>query len=168
MNITQIISQIGTVAVAIFAIAANVWTARQTLQDKREERLWQSRADLYVDLVRLVLEVGRIDAKEYTMIADNLDKEPNTYWQSPIDRRTKEWQSNSARVWSYASDETRDRYLAWTDTILRLAGTMQPERVTGQPRPRNLPSAIEKAIDNLKTAGDKLLNQIRSELKSDR
>lgn len=127
------------------AIAANLWITRRSLDDRRNERLWGDRAQLYLDLVRLVRREQDRQVRDVLMTIDGLDREPQSFWQSERDRDPRAWDDREIRVLTYASDRTRNPYYEWDLALLRLAGIIQPERVTGVARPADLPSVVEVA-----------------------
>ncbi|HMH92174.1 MAG TPA: hypothetical protein VK586_13955 [Streptosporangiaceae bacterium] len=63
---------------------------------------------------------------------------------------------------------TRELYHAWDHALLRLAGVVQPPRVTGAERPADIRAAVTQATREVIVTGDQLLAQIRSELQSGR
>ena len=102
------------------------------------------------------------------MTIDDLDREPQSFWRSERDRDPRAWDDREIRVLTYASDRTRNHYYEWDLALLRLAGIIQPERVTGVARPADLPSVVEVALRAVATAGARLAEQIRAELESSR
>jgi hypothetical protein len=160
----QLIAAVASPAVAGIAIYANLRTTRYMLNDKHEERLWARRADLYVDLIRLIENEPQSDANELWMAADTLDHRPDVYWQSSRDRSPQAWADIRVRVSAYASDRVVTLYTEWDRDLLKLAELVQPERVTGAPRPKELAAALQKAAEAVNLSGDRLRNQIRAEL----
>jgi hypothetical protein len=136
--------------------------------DRRNERLRSDHAQLYLDLVRLVRREHDRQVRDVLMTIDGLDREPQSFWQSERDRDPRAWDDREIRVLTYASDRTRNPYYEWDLALLRLAGIIQPERVTGVARPADLPSVVEVALRAVATAGARLVEQIRAELESSR
>ena len=163
-DLGQLIAAVASPAVAGAAIYANLRVTRYMLNDKHEERIWERRADLYVDLIRLIQDGGQIDTNDLWMAADTLDSRPDVYWQSFRDRNPQTWVENSVRVSAYASDQVAALYSEWEDALLRLAGLVQPARVTGVSRPVDLPAALRKAAEAVNLSGDRLRDKLRSEL----
>jgi hypothetical protein len=163
-DVSELIAAVASPVVAGIAIAANLRATRYVIDDKREERLWDRRADLYVDLIRLIEREGRQDTNDLWMTADTLDKMPNTYWQTSRDRDPQSWQDNQVRVSAYASDRVFVFYADWEHDLLRLAAVVQPPRVTGMARPADLPAALRKAVEAVDISVRRLRNQIRLEL----
>lgn len=165
-DVAQVVGSIGTPVVALAAIGASLWTTRRTLEDRREDRLWGHRSDLYVDLVRLVRQERKQGWQDVLMTIDTLDRMPETYWQSERDRDPRGWGEREVRVLAYASDQTRSLYFEWDHALLRLAGVIHPERVTGVARPDDIAPVVQDGIKRVMTTGDLLLEQIRDELRS--
>lgn len=164
MSAVDVIGSVGAPVVALAALAANVWTTRRNLDDRREDRLWSDRAQLYVELVRAVRREQEQDLQELLMTVDTLDHSPTTYWQSERDRDPRTWDDREVRVLTYASDQTRSLYFEWNDALLRLCGLVQPPTVTGKPRPEDVQPAIQSALTAVDSADARLVEQIRSEL----
>jgi hypothetical protein len=160
----EIIGAVGAPVVAVAAIAANVWITKRNLDDRREDRLWSNRAQLYIELVRLMRHEEERDPEELLMTIDTLDQTPATYWQSERDRDPRAWDDREVRVLTYASDRTRALYFEWDRALLQLAGIVQPTRMTGTPRPEDVRSAVKAALSIVATTGARLVEQIRSEL----
>jgi hypothetical protein len=163
----EVITAIASPVVAVAAIAANLWVTRSTLDDRREERLWSDRAELYVDLVRVIRREQRQDSQELLMTIDTLDRVHETFWQSEQDRNPGAWDDMEVRVITYASDRIRNLYFEWNRALVRLAGVVQPEAVTGTPRPTDVASTVEDALSDVRATGSRLLEGIRLELRSD-
>jgi hypothetical protein len=168
VDAAQVISAVAAPLIAIVAIAANVWISRQTLNDRDRERLWRPRADLYLELVRLVEDERKTDIPELLMHIDALDHDPSLFWQSSRDRDNATWRENDIRVLAYASDEASERYSEWNRCLYRLAGLVHPERVTGSSRPVDMGSVVTNALDEAKKEGNRLIEQIRSDLGASR
>jgi hypothetical protein len=164
----QVIGSIGSPVVALAAIGASVWTTSRTLGESRDSRLWSHRAEVYVDLVRLVRDERSADVEQTLMAIGTLDAEPEVFWQSGRDRDHHAWDDREVRILTYASDRTRELYHAWDHALLRLAGVVQPPRVTGAERPADIRAAVTQATGEVIVTGDQLLAQIRSELQSGR
>jgi hypothetical protein len=162
----QVIGAIGAIAIALAGIAAGMWSTSRTLAESRDNRLWSHRADLYVDLVRWVQQERSVDVDETLMAMSTLDARPDFYWQSGRDRDPDAWRSLEVQVLTYASDRTRQLYDEWDHALLRLAGVIQPPRVTGAARADDPARTVREAIDDVIAAGDQLVSQIRSELRS--
>lgn len=167
-DLGQLIAAVASPVVAGAAIYANLRVTRYMLNDKHEKRIWERRADLYVDLIRLIQDQQKIDANDLWMTADTLDSRPDVYWQSSRDRNPQTWAENSVRVSAYASDQVVTLYCEWDHALLRLAGLVQPSRVTGVPRPADFPAALRKAVEAVNLSGDRLRDQVRSELQPSR
>lgn len=161
MTAVQIISSVGATVVALVAIVANLWTTRRTLGDRQEERLWTSRSELYVEIIRMVLtERDRYPADTLLVITD-------------VDARDRDacdqqhgWADRRARVCAYATDMTRDRYEAWDDAVAAVAGLVQHSGVTGSRQPSDIRTAVPIAVDKMISTGDQVIEQIRAELGS--
>jgi len=167
-DLGQLIAAVASPAVAGAAIYANLRVTRYMLNDKHEERIWERRADLYVDLIRLIQNERKGDANDLWMAADTLDRRPDAYWQSSLDRNPQTWAENSVRVSAYASYKVVALYSEWDHALLRVAGLVQPSRVTGMPRPADLPATLRTAAEAVNLSGDQLRDQIRSELQPSR
>jgi len=98
---TELASAIAAPLVALGAIEANVWNTRRTLDDRRQDRLWQGRADLYVDLVRAIQRERSQQVDETLMTIDTLDRDTQVYWQSSRDRDPAAWTEQGIRVLAY-------------------------------------------------------------------
>jgi len=162
----QVIGSIGAIVVALAGIGAGMWSTSRTLAESRDNRLWSHRADLYLDLVRRVQQERSIDLDETLMAMSTLDAMPDVYWQSARDRDRGAWRNLEVQVLTYASDQTRQLYDAWDHALRRLAGVVQPDRVTGAARADDPARTVRKAIDDVIATGDQLVDQIRSELRS--
>jgi hypothetical protein len=162
----QVIVSTGAIVVALAGIAAGMWATSRTLADNRDNRLWSHRADVYVDLVRWVQEERSVDLDETLMAMSTLDVRPNVHWQSRRDRDPGAWRNLEVQVLTYASDRTRQLYDAWDHALLRLAGVVQPPRVTGVARADDPARTVREAIDDVIVTGDQLVGQIRVELRS--
>jgi hypothetical protein len=163
-DVSELIAAVASPVVAGIAIAANLRATRYVIDDKREERLWDRRADLYVDLIRLIEQEGGQDANDLWMTADTLDKMPKTYWQTSHDRDPQSWRDSHVRVSAYASDRVLRLYTEWEHNLLSLAGVVQPPSVTGTARPADLPEALRNAVMAVNISGKRLRDQIRLEL----
>jgi hypothetical protein len=163
-DLGQLIAAVASPVVAVVAIRANLRTTRFMLADKHEERLWDRRTDLYVDLIRIVESEGHQDADELWMTADTLDNMPDVNWQPSRDLDPKGRAEYQIQVSAYASDRVLQLYAEWDHALLRLAGVVQPQRVTGAARPADLPAALRDAADSVNQSGSRLRDQIRSEL----
>jgi hypothetical protein len=161
--LVQVVGAIGPSVVALAAIGVAVWSTRRTLDEARDDRFWSRRAEVYVDLVRRVLQERQIDLEETLMTMSSLDAQPALHWQSSRDR-DKNRQERNVLVEAYASDQVRKLYEAWDHALLHLAGVVQPTRVTGRTRPDDRVSAAQEAIERVATASDELLDQLRVEL----
>jgi hypothetical protein len=162
----QVIGSIGAVVVALAGIGAGVWSTSRTLAESRDNRLWSHRADVYVELVRRVQRERSVDLEETLRTMSTLDAMPDVHWQSERDRDPSAWRNLEVQVLTYASDETRQLYEAWDHALLRLAGVVQPPRVTGVARADGSARTVSKAIDDVVATGDQLIGQIRAELRS--
>jgi len=162
----QVIGSIGAIVVALAGIGAGMWSTSRTLAESRDNRLWSHRADLYLDLVRRVQQERSVELDETLMAMSTLDAIPDVYRQSGRDRDPGAWRNLEVQVLTYASDRTRQLYDAWDHALLRLAGVVQPPRVTGATRTDDPARSVRKAIEDVIVTGDQLVDQIRSELRS--
>jgi hypothetical protein len=140
--------------------------AREERDARHEERLWDRRADLYVDLIQAIDREHISDVNDLWMTADTLTSNPAAYWQSSRDQNPQAWVERTVRVSAYASDQVLALYSGWDHALLSLAGVVQPSRVTGAPRPADLMAVLREGAERVNLSGSSLRGQIRSELQS--
>jgi hypothetical protein len=161
----QIVSAAGTTVVALAALVANVWTTRRTLGDRREERLWAYRNELYVEIVHIVLRERDLDVEELLLHSLRLPKGKRVRYESRREDE-HEWWDYRARVRTYASNSTSDRYDAWDKAVLPLADLVQPIRAAGRTQSGGAQIAVDNALAGVIFTVSRLVEQIRSELGS--
>jgi hypothetical protein len=161
----DLVTAVASPLVALGAIGATVWTTRRTLDDRRQDRLWQPRAELYLDLVRAARrQLASTDVDELMMAIDTLDSDSAVHWEAGRGRGAIDLEEREALVLAYASEPVRHAYFAWDRAILQLNGVVLPTRETGIPRPSDVRSTVQAAVTDVLERSDHLIATIRTEL----
>lgn len=80
MYITVGETALASTAIAAFAVAQSIWTTLRTGRASREDRLWQRRAEIYVDLLTWAIrqrELSKLTPDQW-LSKNNADKLPST------------------------------------------------------------------------------------------
>jgi hypothetical protein len=158
----------GTVLVGVAGFAAAIWNTKQTIRHDREVRVWDRRADAYVETlaaihnrqVRRGLEMGtrpmdhrlrtgmQALASKYQMDADGLEARLQAFGSGPV--------FSAVQASSTAHRDAVAAYDSWR------AAAVGPEASrTGLEKARRVADAARKAADD---ADDAVTEQIRLEL----
>jgi hypothetical protein len=151
-----------TTVVAVVSIIATRLNTKDSFRQQRElaqdDRLWQERSDLYVDLIDWVRK-DQLFAMRYI---EDLSKPHSLPTREELD----EGRRRQARIATFASEDVRDLLRLKQDASVRV--TSWNVAHAGQGPETQLEDEYRKLADDLSVAIEALVFQIRTELSTAR
>jgi hypothetical protein len=115
-SIIATFSPLATAMVAIVAIAVGRISTRDTINKDLRLKLWEKRADAYVEMIRMLYKQDPVYVSSAKNIAEKA-RIGEVVEVLPVRMDSQKWEDLEASIEAYSSREVRQLYSLWKSTL---------------------------------------------------